>query len=393
MFDPKQFGATPFNPNDFGATLASSSFNPADFGTTPVQPEQSGGFLGKVGGFIKNRFEQALGNAPEGSTFEQQKQFGAQQGQNIALGVLNPESGVIGNTESGLKALAPRLLQGAEKNVSRIFGATTRPLKQLTEKITPQFIEKAPSFFSRKGLQEVAKASIQKTGDLLEEALKVIKPNATSPTEPILNAIERAKNEFVVDGKVINAEPYQKLNSIQEIVRQFGDNISDQSLKKIRQIWDTAVTAGGKTFGRTISEGTQLSAQREGANAIRNELAKKYPEVAKVNAEYSFWKNVDQIIGATLERTKSQVGGLRRPIARVAGEVVGLPGGPVGSVVTGEVASRLQQLFDSALYNRVAMSTKRELSRLLSSDKAEQALKLLEKSIISVHGRFRQSSQ
>jgi hypothetical protein len=48
------------------------------------------------------------------------------------------------------------------------------------------------------------------------------------------------------------------------------------------------------------------------ADSLRNELSKAAPDLAMLNKEFSFYKKLEDILGATITRTKPQSGMLRQ---------------------------------------------------------------------------------
>ena len=74
-----------------------------------------------------------------------------------------------------------------------------------------------------------------------------------------------------------------------------------------------------------------LNAKKEATNSIRRELAQEHPDIAKINAEYSLWKGVDDILAETILRTDGQVGLLKH----IAEAGMGSGGMAAGALLTG----------------------------------------------------------
>src|SRR5207245_2195250 len=127
---------------------------------------------------------------------------------------------------------------------------------------------------------------------------------------------------------VVDHQGYQNISDVQNTLSQMGDQVSRGSMTKFRQILDAKVSKAGGYYGKTLSEGSVVDAQREGANAIRSQLASQFPDLGKVNAEYSFWKNANKILNDTVTRTKGQQPSLGESIAQAGGGAAGwLKGG------------------------------------------------------------------
>lgn len=196
---------------------------------------------------------------------------------------------------------------------------------------------------------------------------------------PLLDALEDYKAQFKVGKIVVNRPAVAAAEDLQRIVKQLGNNgslekVSFQSLRKLRQILDSNVAHAKGYAGKTLKEGSALDTQKELANAIRGELAKKSPELAKVNAEYSFWKNVDKVVGDTVERTKGQSGGLEKGIATAGGVAGGLAhGGPAGAILYGVMARQFQRIISSPGWKMVSATQKARLADMLAAGQVEDA--------------------
>ena len=84
-----------------------------------------------------------------------------------------------------------------------------------------------------------------------------------------------------------------------------------------------------------------LNAKREATNSIRRELARDHPSIAKVNAEYSLWKSVDEILQETILRTEGQAGLLKH----ISGAGFGAGGLATGALVTGTTGGAVGELW------------------------------------------------
>lgn len=275
----------------------------------------------------------------------------------------------------GVEHVLPRLLKGsAERSVAKAFGATEKGAKQEVAKITPRFLEKKVTALTRRSLQEKALTALDKTGELYDEAFKGMvpgRPVGAGSVKNILNTLEKAKAEFIVEGTKVVADKsaIQNLTAMQGLIKKLGKNVSYESLKNLRQILDKGVVAGGKTFGRTLAENSKLYAQRQAANAIRNELGELLPSIAKINAEYSFWSSVSDIIGKTLERTKGQAQPLGRTILQSGTAAGGIAAGLnlLGILKYPALVASLHLLMTSTGWRTVSAITKNTLAKALAS--------------------------
>ena len=121
-----------------------------------------------------------------------------------------------------------------------------------------------------------------------------------------------------------------------------GPDVSYKDLNRVRQIWDQKVARAGGYSGQTMAEGSMLDAQKAGATAIRSELAKANPDIAAINTQFHFWKNVSDVLDATETRKTGQFGGLGRLFAPLLGFTGGVAHG--GYAQGAEVAAGLLAL-------------------------------------------------
>lgn len=236
------------------------------------------------------------------------QQGGVQAGAELLGRVAAPIAGKV------VKSVLPE----PAKQYAQALGATTVQNKVLSEKIVPELIKRQVTG-SREAIKRLAEGQIGKVGAELDTALAKVPKGQAADVAAVMNQLQKLKRQYVVPSAVpgantiVDQAAYDSLSKMQTLVA--GTQPTFESVRRLRQILDGMVTAGDKTFGRTIAEGSELDATREAANAIRRELAKGSPDVARINKEFSFWKNVDRVVGATIQRTASQAKGLGQQIA------------------------------------------------------------------------------
>lgn len=277
----------------------------------------------------------------------------------------------------GMGRVAGILKGSAEKSMAQVLGATTKESKAITAKVVPELIDRGMVAATRKGFEKKAASALSAAGDKIDEVLAAIPEGVTADTRPILKAMNNYRNTFRVEGsKVIANEPgfqnaTEQMKKLAELVQEQGRDVSFKSLRSLRQILDTTVSNAKGFFGKTVAEGSKLDAQRELAGAIRSELAKTQPDLAKINAEYAFWKKVDKVLKETIERTQSQATPLSQTIGTAAGAVVGAThGGVVSTVAAGRY---LPKLFQSTGWRTVSAQTKNTLAEMLADGSTKQA--------------------
>jgi hypothetical protein len=202
-------------------------------------------------------------------------------------------------------------------------------------------------------------------------------PEALPPTEPalpkqaqaVIDRLEDYKNSFKVAGVPVDDAAIGHASDLQDIVRQLGPDVSPQSLNRLRQIWDGRVAKAGGYYGKTLNEGSLIDAQQEGANAIRNVLAEENPDLAKLNAEYTFWKRVQGVAGATAERQTGPQGGIVKALAPAAGAAAGFAtGGPSGALSLGAAFKYGQEIASSPIIRTMSAIAKSKLAHAMMAD-------------------------
>jgi hypothetical protein len=192
----------------------------------------------------------------------------------------------------------------------------------------------------------------------------------TLAIQPVLDALESYKQEGIVNGVKVDPNLVDNATQLQQIVKELGPEVSYQSLNRVRQIWDKAVARSGGYAGKTLAEGSTVDAMREGASAIRDELAKDRPDIAKLNAEYSFWSKVQQVTGDTIQRRSGQEGGLMPKLA-------GIGGAATGHTPMGVAMYTLGRIIQSPRWRTFSAIKKTQIANAIAAGDAATVTKLI----------------
>jgi hypothetical protein len=282
------------------------------------------------------------------------------------------------------KPVAKYLLGSAEKKVAQAFGPTKEKFKAIIRKRTPEILQRGLSG-SREGLLELAEGKVDEVGQAVDDALSLVGNQPVDPSR-IINALEDAKDRFrtLVKGTPVHAppqyvvldpRPIRILSHLQQKLAALGPNATIDQLVQARRVWDGVVGAAGGfahrapgALGLSLREQSEAWAKREATNEIRALLADETPDLAKVNREFSFWKDIRDTLKQTVERTAPQGPGLGQQLvtgtARVAGAAV-TPGGVSsrvgGAYLSGKIAQHLNAILTSP---RVRLFDARQRYRL-----------------------------
>jgi len=275
------------------------------------------------------------------------------------------------------------LKEGARKSIAKALRPTTDANKAKTAKIADKLIDQPLSktfAVTRKGLEENVKAEKQIAG----EAIDTLGPlKGKTPVSQIVDFLEQEKQQFVAGGKIVDEDGVSQIDAVQNVFRQYGENIDDEVLRTVRRIFDRTVDEG-KGFQKTLKEGSGLNIKKTAANRIRGILADAHPEVAKVNKEYNFWSDLDEVISATNQRTTGQTG-FKGFLAGLAG--AGSGRGSVNSALRFAVFRGLANAFDSPAWNLVSAKVKSKLATSLAEGNFAKVLSVLDEEMTQRIGK------
>jgi hypothetical protein len=281
------------------------------------------------------------------------------------------------------KPLAGSLEKSAITDYSQALNPTTKENKFLTQKTVPKLLEKGEKAFSLQGLEKKAQTNISKAGQQLDDIESAIPPKTQIKTQKILDDLENYKKEFYTTtnkGKRVALEPdkIRATEELQEIIRQFDGSASFESLQKAKRVWAETIAEAKGYAGKTFSEGSKLKVKDIATDAIRTEIAKEFPDLAKINAEYSFWKNVEKITSDTIKRKTGQATPLNQNFAQQAGQGAGIIRGTVSDAIfIGQAFKNATKLFQSAGYRMISASAKYKLAKLIAKGNIVEANNLI----------------
>jgi hypothetical protein len=234
--------------------------------------------------------------------------------------------GGIQAASEALPLAAPFLKNAALGQYTRALAPTTQANKAITQDIAPQMIRRG-LHGNLESLEERAGAETAAVGPDLTAAYAAVPAKATEGSgSKILSDLEGMKNRYVVDGQVANPEAVNAISGVQDIVKQYGNDVSPQSLRKLKQIFDEPVAGAGGYTGTDLATHYSLNAKEAAANSIRNILHQASPDAAALDKEISFWLNVKRVTGATNLRRAGQEGGLLKTLSPLGAGAAGALG-------------------------------------------------------------------
>lgn len=285
-------------------------------------------------------------------------------GANVAALVLASKLGKSKLPEgSSLKA-------SAAKNYERVLAPTTKPNKFTTQKIVPEMVERTPIAATRKGLLAKAEANADAANVALDDAWAKIPATDKMSPKAVVDHLENYKKDFTVQGQngsvPVDPTAIRHIDAVQKIFSDMGDSVSPQTMRRTRQILDQKVANAKGFAGKTLDEGTMLDVTKEASNAIRRELVKQYPDLSVVNAEYTFWRRMGQVLNDTVQRKIGQATPMGEQILRAGGTAAGYAThGIPGAAGVGGALWGLRKLTTSTAWNTVSAATKSRIADAL----------------------------
>lgn len=307
----------------------------------------------------------------------------------LAGGVGGEIAGKVG------EAVAPALKESAVKGYIKALAPTTIENKAIAKKIAPGLLERGVTGITRGSLMAKLGSGVEGAIEGMNKVLEKIPEKTPVNIKNIVSSLEKVKEDFMImgeKGKMIAADPeaVQHIEMFQKILNQVGTETAPvETVRKLRQIWDKAVQSKKGFFGKTVAEGTKLDIQREAAGAIREELAKQFPDLDKANKEFHFWMNAQKVLGDTMQRTAGHAAPLGQTIAEAAGTAGALAehSGIPGAVFMGQVFKGLKALVSGTGWKTVGAVTKNRIANLLAEGKGEEALAAITKLTVGLSNR------
>jgi hypothetical protein len=230
-----------------------------------------------------------------------------------------------------------------------------------------------------KGLKQRAAAQIDDLGAKIGDYWQAMPDEALAPVDDIVNRIrnEAAKEHTVMgaNGKAValgeeaetalrNAESLASTLDQVAVVDANGlKQIPVKKLREMRQYFDDIAARAKRYQGTDLAAANKAEAYGKAADAIRNEFAKADPDLAALNKEFSFWKNVEKVTDETIMRREGQAKPLGRKLAEGAGAIAGASQGGIMGAVLGKYAlSALETVTTSPAWRTLSAVTKNKLA-------------------------------
>jgi hypothetical protein len=295
----------------------------------------------------------------------------------VSAGVVGAAGPLVGAAVSGA---AGALRDSAEKGVMQALGASKERFKAMSERLVPEMLKRGIRG-SREQLAERAGAAADAAGQEIDNALQQFGSRQVG-VKPVSDAIEKAKDAFRstnAAGKVVEFEPraIRQLDGLKGVIDDLGPDARVDQLVAVRRAWDKVVAdAGGYAhrapggIGVPLKDISEATSKREATTAIRQLLDKEVPELTALNKEFSFWKNLDDVVTQTMKRKAPQGEGLGAAVKESAGNLAGAvaTGNLAGAFAIGKMAKFASSVFASPRWKLASAQMKDSLASAIASN-------------------------
>jgi hypothetical protein len=332
---------------------------------------------------------------------------------------LGQAAGLLGTVEAGrivhgagatADALAPAVAKdaiqnwlrtGGETEYARALAPTTRANKAITAQVVPELIDRGVTAATLKGLQAQAQTHIGALGAAIGEAWDKLPPGTSTELAPVYDRLQNAiedvhsvesgpqtktvtpppSNVLGPNGQPVQQAPYtvtstemipkgpeaaraiSNLKALQQTLTDVSETdpvtgktvVPVDKVVGLRRYFDDIAARAGRYQGKDLADQSTAEAHGIAADAIREQLAQDHPDIAALNKEYSFWKNVNQVVTDTITRKQGQAPSLGTRVAQAAGFVKGgVLGAEAAKTLAEATASPAWRTVDAVLKDRLA---------------------------------------
>jgi hypothetical protein len=202
----------------------------------------------------------------------------------------------------------------------------------------------------------------------------------------VVQDLENLKQTYMPQGIPAQPQAVNAIEGIQNIVKQYGSDVSPTSLRRLRQIFEDPVAQRGAYAGADISTNYTLNAQKQAADSIRG-ILNKNPDIGALNKEISFWLDVQRVTSQSALRRTGQEGGLLKTLwplgAAVAGGGAGFAAhgaeAGIGAAAATMLSAQVAKAVRSPAWRTISAVTKDRLADALSRGDVTATSALLSK--------------
>lgn len=295
----------------FAGGAAGAPGGPLGIGAGAVAGAGIGGMAGEAG---KQLLSRALGFEAPQTSEEAARRIGTQ---GTIQSLLEVPSAALPGTGSMLE-------RQAVSQYERAIRPTKEINKAIGREITPELIQRGERG-SLSQLQLRAEDELARLNPELNQsyqALTAAKPQIRGAGTQVLADLEKMKQSYMPGGIVAKPVAVNAIQGVQDVIRQYGPDISPDNLRRLRQIFERVPGQRGAFAGIDLPANYTLEAEEQASNSIRGILNKE-PDIGALNREMSFWLDVRRVLSETRLRQVGQTGGLSNALRNLASSGAG----------------------------------------------------------------------
>lgn len=290
---------------------------------------------------------------------------------------------VAKNIADKLAKIPQNMKTQALEQYASIFRAGSKESKALTEKVAPKLLEQGKIVTSMESLKEKATKQARTYGEQIDEWFKELPAGVKKEVSPVVKKLQTLKAQYRISGKDINKTAINAIDETIDSIKTKSGEMSINNLRKLRQIWDEHYSV---SKGLDDISGYKKKAERVGANAIREVLAKESPKLDELNKTFSFWKNVEKLADYTSQKAPLK---LSSTAAKVVGGTIGAVsgagvGGKVASTLVGsQIGNMVNKAISSPAWKTISATYKNKVANYMMSESVDK-LKGVVRRIITI---------
>jgi len=284
------------------------------------------------------------------------------------------------NITKQLAKVPANLKAKAIEKYASIFKAGTKDAKALVEKVVPELLEQNKIITSTKSLGKEAAQKAMSFGEQIGAWFEKLPAGVKKEVKPVVEKLEVLKSKYRLQGKDINKTAINAINETLDNIKTTSGEMSIKNLRKLRQIWDEHYSV---SKGLDDIANYKKKAERVGADAIRDVLAKESPELAELNKNYAFWKNVENLADYASSKSSQVNSAASRVVGGVVGAVSGSgTAGKIANTIIGtQVGNLANKAITSPAWKSISVVYKNKMANYLMSGQTSKLTNVLKRVI------------
>lgn len=316
-----------------------------------------------------------------------------------------------GAVEDAAGTASTSLRDAAVQQATKVLAPTSKGNKLRAAEVVPGLLDRGMPL-TLKGVASKAKANLEAIGQQIGDAWDSLPEGTSVKLQDVHDAIDKNASDLSVDmparqtgTQVVDTglkdtagNPITRQQAViqpagkvpkgavaeQGIanLRQLKDTLADVAqpnpetgemevpvdrIRSMRQYFDKVAANAGRYDGTSLSDAAQSEAHGMAADAIRGLLNDAHPDIAALNKEYSFWKNVSRVASDSILRKGGQGPSLGSKIAGGVMQGAGAAAGPKGWLAGTAASKLLTAAMNSDAWPAISARVKNSLASAIAS--------------------------